>query len=179
MPGSGKSEAAHYLKGMGFRTVEMGESVKSMMKKAGIEATNESIRNFSLYIRKRKGPTVFAVETSKRLRRLGHGKNLCIVGVRSTAEINYFKENHDGLRVIALTAPRSIRFARLVARGRKDDMKDRKGFEFRERREAQFGMRGTIDAADYIITNTGTKAQLKGDITKVVALINRGSGRAR
>ncbi len=171
MPGSGKTEAACILRKMKFRTVEMVDSVKDMMKERGIKVNNKSIRMFSVELRKSRGPTIFAIETAKRLKKTGKSEKLCIVGVRSVEEIHYFKKSLPEMRVIALTAPKKIRFSRMLVRKRKDDSKEIKGLEFRERKEVQFGMLKAIETADFIVANIGSRTELGKNLKEVVRLL--------
>ena len=103
------------------------------------------------------------------------GSNVVITGVRSINEIDYFRQEVHDISVIGIIAPRDVRYVRLRKRGRQDDLKTMDEFEFREEKEKRYGVLGAIDAADYVITNTGTLEELKSNILGVLELIRKGS----
>ena len=162
MPGSGKSLAAQYLVRKGFEKVEMGDIIREEMRKKKIKITNKSIREFSLLLRKKFGNEVVARLTLRELRK--KKGNIVIVGLRGVGEIEYFRKRLKHFYVIALVAPKLLRYKRLRARGRKDDPKNIKEFEFREAKEKRYGIEGAIRNADFIVSNTASAKQLKRDL---------------
>ena len=159
---SGKSLAAQYLVRKGFEKVEMGDIIREEMKKKKIRITNKSIRGFSLLLRKKFGNDVVARLTLRELRK--KNGNIVISGLRGIGEIEYFRKRLKHFYVIALTAPKSLRYKRLKARGRDDDPKNIKEFEFREAKEKRYGIEGAIRNADFIISNTASVKQLKKNL---------------
>ncbi|MGC8662687.1 MAG: AAA family ATPase [Candidatus Micrarchaeia archaeon] len=171
MPGSGKSLAANYLIEKGFEAVEMGDFVREKMKTEGIEITNKNIRDYALYLRKKFGKEIVAKLTINRIK--GKNKNIVIVGVRSRIEIDYFKKNLGNFYVIALTAPKRLRYKRLKERGRTDDIYTIDEFNYREEKEKKYGMMSAIKSADFVISNTASQKELKKSIDAVIASIGR------
>ncbi|MFP3215024.1 MAG: AAA family ATPase [Candidatus Micrarchaeota archaeon] len=169
MPGSGKSLAAQYLIRKGFEKVEMGDIIREEMKKKKMRITNKSIREFSLLLRKKFGNDVVARLTLRELRK--KKGNIVIVGLRGVGEIRYFRKRMKQFYVIALVAPKSLRYKRLRARGRDDDPKNIKEFEFREAKEKRYGIEGAIRNADFIISNTSSVKQLKRDLDSLLDYI--------
>lgn len=172
MPGAGKSEVASILQRQGFKVVEMGDAVKEMMQARGIELTNESFRTFATQIRKKYGKTVVAKETTRIVAKMKN-RNICIAGIRSTYEIDYFRKRLGNIKIIAVIAPKKVRFRRLKSRQRKDDPLTKSGFRFREQKEKSWGLYDAIKRADFVITNMGTSNQLRADVKDVVRLANK------
>ncbi len=166
MPGSGKTMAADRLKKRGFGIMEMGNIVRDMMNEKHIPINNTSLREFALKIRKQHGRIAVAREVVKNIRKR-HG-DVGIVGVRSVYEIKYFRENLDDIVVIAVEAPKPMRFMRLKARGRADDPKNQGDFEYREKKEKRYGVEGAIKQADYVVPNNGTLKKLATEIDAVL-----------
>jgi len=162
MPGSGKSLAAQYLVRKGFKKVEMGDVVREEMRRKKIRITNRSIREFSLLLRKKFGNEVVAKLALRGLRK--KEGNIVIVGLRGVGEIKYFRKRLKHFYVIALVAPKLLRYKRLRARGREDDPKTMKEFEFREAKEKRYGIEGAIRNADFVVSNTASVKQLKSDL---------------
>ena len=162
MPGSGKSLAAQYLVRKGFKKVEMGDVVRKEMRRKKIRITNRSIREFSLLLRKKFGNNVVAKLALRELRK--KKGNIVIVGLRGVGEIKYFRKRLKHFYVIALVAPKLLRYKRLRVRGREDDPKNMKEFEFREAKEKRYGIEGPIRNADFVVSNTTSIKQLKSDL---------------
>ncbi|MGB9732344.1 MAG: AAA family ATPase [Candidatus Micrarchaeales archaeon] len=171
MPGSGKSVAANYLARKGFEVIEMGDIIRDKMKKEGIKITNESIREYALSLRKRFGNDIVAKLTVQKIN--GKRKNMVIVGVRSKKEIDYFRKRLGNFYVIALTAPKMVRYKRLKERGRQDDVVTMKEFKYREEKERKYGVESAIKNADFVIANTSSINDLKKDIDSALALLKR------
>jgi dephospho-CoA kinase len=169
MPGSGKSLAAQYLVRKGFEKAEMGDVIREEMRKKKIRITNKSIREFSLLLRKKFGNEVVARLTLRELRK--KKGNIVIVGLRGVGEIEYFRKRLKHFYVIALVAPKLLRYKRLRARGREDDPKNIKEFEFREAKEKRYGIYGAIRNADFVVSNTASVKQLKRDLDSLLYYI--------
>lgn len=174
MPGAGKTLAADFLRDeRRFKIVEMGDVVRDAMTEKGLKINNVSIREFALKLREEHGEDAVAKMVVDRVKKAG--SNVVITGVRSINEIDYFRQAVRDISVIGIIAPRDVRYVRLRNRGRQDDLKTMDEFEFREEKEKRYGVLGAIDAADYVITNTGTLEELKSNILGVLELIRKGS----
>jgi dephospho-CoA kinase len=68
--------------------------------------------------------------------------------------------------VVAFLAPRSVRRARALSRGRPDD--DAAAFDSRDRREIDYGLAIPIALADEYILNTGTAEQAGAALAEIV-----------
>lgn len=170
MPGSGKSETAKVLAAKGYKLYELSSVVWELMHKAGIERTSENTKQFATMIRRKYGKEVTAKFLLRKIK-LKRGGRIAIVGVRSIAELDYIKKRSKTI-TLALVAPPKLRFARIRKRKRPDDPKSLSQFiRNRDRKEIAFGINGAISHADYIIANTGTKAELERNVERVLSQI--------
>ncbi|MGA3020771.1 MAG: AAA family ATPase [Candidatus Micrarchaeales archaeon] len=166
MPGAGKSQVADVLRRMDFRTYELGDVVRGMMKEQDIEITPESLRKFSIVARRKYGYDYEARRLIKKIN-LKEG-NIAIVGFRTKANLDFIKK-HAKVTSIAVIAPAKIRYLRLSSRRRPDDPKTMTEFmRQRDRKEIRFGILKVIKGADYVIANTGTVADLKKSVQMVM-----------
>jgi dephospho-CoA kinase len=74
-------------------------------------------------------------------------------GIRSKQEIDLIGVQAETV-VVAFLAPKSLRRARVLSRGRPDD--SAAAFDGRDRREIDYGLATPIALADEYILNTGT-----------------------
>ncbi|MGC8538885.1 MAG: AAA family ATPase [Candidatus Micrarchaeia archaeon] len=167
MRGAGKSSVADILKKKGFAIFEMHDAIISEMKKRKLEINNETMKEFAINIRKRLGPDIVARKTYSMIRR-SKNKNVVITGVRSDAELKYFKSHAKDIVVVSVSAPQKIRFMRLRKRKRSDDVKSMSAFLEREKAEKKLGIVSALNDADYIIANTGTMRDLKKNVDMLI-----------
>jgi dephospho-CoA kinase len=71
-----------------------------------------------------------------------------------------------GTVVVACRAPRSVRKARVLSRGRADDSAE--AFDGRDKREIDYGLAVPIARADEYILNTGTAEQALAALAGIV-----------
>ena len=172
MPGSGKSELSIMLKRRGFEEFEMSSIPREQMRDKGIPINNETLRNYSMELRKKYGFDIVAKELIKKIKKSRHA-NIVIAGVRSDAELKLFRKHLKNLYVIALIAPQKVRYRRLINRGHEDDFETHREFEWREKKEKAYGMESAIDAADFVISNTGTLKELGKNLDIVLSNVKK------
>jgi dephospho-CoA kinase len=154
MPGSGKDTLLRAAKSLGFGHVGMGDVVRRFAAKHGIPSTDEAIGGLANSERQKHGDAIWAERT---LEELPPG-NAIIDGSRSLHEIECFRKSlGPGLRVIAVKAPRELRFRRLQLRQRSDAPRTLDEFSRREAREAAWGLAAAISSADISLDNEGTQ----------------------
>lgn len=170
-PGAGKSTVAKLLERSGFKVYELGDMVRELIKKEGIDKNPESIRRFLKHIRVKYGKEVTARMLLKKIK-TKKGDRIAIIGLRSLAELNYIKKHAD-VAVVAVIAPPEKRFMRVIKRKKAEDPKTMASFLCnRDRNEARLGMIGVIKKADYVIANTGTFSDLKRSVREVVKAVS-------
>ncbi len=180
--GAGKEEVAKILSHKGFTVLDMGDVIREEMEKAGIAITHESDQKFPVELRKKRGNEIVAKLIVEKLEKL-NARDVAIIGLRSTYELDYFKSNMPGMVLVAVDAPEELRFERLKARGRPGDPKTFAEFHARGEREAKAnadneeqrkaGLYTVIGMANYRIENIGTKKELEAEVGKTLAIIRK------
>ncbi len=177
LPGSGKSTAAQLLREDGFDVIELGDIWRELLRKNKIPRNNpRATREFTKNLRIRYGKDIYAKYAYRRIKK--PNKNIVIMGVRSTYEMNYFKKYLNNIIVIAIISPLKMRFNRLKIRAKPEDPKTLKDFIWlntREKRgflsdkkEEKQGVVVLIKAADYIISNTSTVGRLESALETAI-----------
>lgn len=162
LPGSGKSIISKFTENDGMHIISMGDIVR---EKA--EALNCSSEVAAVNLRKKYGNNIIAElcvdkiqkhsrKTINNQRQLQHDLKeeiYIIEGIRSSYEVDVFRENFDNFKVIAIHSSSETRFERLKKRKRSDDSTDFKTFLERDKLELEFGIGNVIASADFMIIN--------------------------
>ncbi len=173
--GSGKSTVAEILKENGFKIIEMRDAVVDEMEKRKLKIDSESIREFSIRLRKEFGKDVVARLTYEKVKK--ERGDVAITGMRSTYEEEYFRKKIKDFKVIAVVAPEKLRFDRIRKRNKPDDPKTFAEFRriesmelngFSGKGDQRHGLKKLVENADFLVFNTGTKAQLERDVKTLV-----------
>ncbi len=170
MPGSGKSVASQVAREMGLRVIVMGDVIRAETKRRGLEPTDANHGMVGDDLRRSEGADVIA-------RRCLEGVNDEIVvvdGIRSKAEVDYFRSVADEFHIIEIYAPADQRLRRIAARGRPDDSRgDLKSLseavDKRDSRELGWGMREAIEAADMRLCNDCTLEEFRERVRDLLA----------
>lgn len=164
LPGAGKTEAADYLmKKRNFGFVRFGQITLDWFIKKGIKPTEKLERKFREDLRYKHGMAAFAKLNAPKFDALLKKGDVIGDGLYSWEEYLYLKNRYkDKLIVMAVYAPPSQRYARLVGRGKKhgqDAKLQFRSFTLREakaRDKAQIEnlhQAGPIVMADYTVLN--------------------------
>ncbi|MBO7719709.1 MAG: AAA family ATPase [Methanosphaera sp.] len=162
LPGSGKSIISKFTENEGIHIISMGDIVR---KEA--ESLSCSSEVAAVNLRKQYGNGVFAELCVDEIRNLSKEtannqeqlqnesiEDIYIIeGIRSSYEVDIFRENFDDFKIIAIHASPRTRFERLKKRNRSDDSDDFDTFLERDRRELEFGIGNVISSADFMIIN--------------------------
>jgi dephospho-CoA kinase len=170
LPGAGKSTAGRILERKGFKVYELGDIVREMMRRQRIRLTPESDREFTISLRRKYGKLVTVKHLFKRVK-LDSRSKIAIIGVRSKSELDYIRRRSRRARVVtvAVVAPVKLRFARIKKRGRPDTPRTLAEFiRNRDDKEVAWGEIGAIKSADYIVSGSGTNADLKAAISNIL-----------
>jgi len=158
MTGSGKTTLCGIMRESGLRLVTMGDVIRELARRQGVEATPENLGRLATEIRA-EGADAVAVRCIEMLRKMP--EDLTVVdGIRSLAEIDAFKNSFDVVLVAVHASPLS-RFKRLTKRGRSDDPVTWEEFRERDVRELGFGIGDAIAMADVMIINDDGFDQLR------------------
>lgn len=164
MPGAGKSVAVEAAKELDVPVARMGDAVWAEVRARGLPLTEQIVGTVAGEMRSRKGPGVWAERTLEMLRETE--ADLAIIdGVRAIEEVEVFRDAlGTDFFVVAVHASRDLRFARLMQRGRADDVKTRQEFEARDSRELGWGIGKVIALSDVVLVNHGDVGTLKEQV---------------
>jgi len=147
MPGAGKEELLQVAGSMGLPFVRMGDMVREAYAASG-KVSEMSLGEYASSQRAEFGKDVWARRSMERM----SGDVFLVDGCRSMDEVSSFRSLADTV-IIAVHAPPSLRYARLVSRGREDAPRDESEFLERDRREVGWGIAEVIALADVMLVN--------------------------
>ncbi|MGI6009168.1 MAG: AAA family ATPase [Methanomethylophilus sp.] len=148
MPGAGKEEFLSAGRAKGIPFVRMGDLVREFYAASGAEAKGMSLGQFAGAEREAHGTDVWAKRAVEKV----EGKVFMIDGCRSMDEVRAFRK-HGEVVIVSVHASPSVRYARLVKRGREDAPKNIEEFEARDAREISWGSAEVIALSDLTIEN--------------------------
>jgi dephospho-CoA kinase len=159
MSGSGKTTLAGMFEEKGYRIVTMGDVIRNLAAKRGLEPSPEALGSIAREIRREGGDAAVAERCVERLSRM-EGDAFVVDGIRSMAEVKAFGEAFEAV-LIAVHASPETRYRRLRGRGRTDDPGGWEAFRERDLRELDFSMGWAIALADHMVVNEGTIGDLE------------------
>ena len=163
MPASGKDIARQYARAKGYPYFATGDIVRAEAARRKVSPDADSMAGLSTELRGSDGlgVTRLALKTA-----VDSGAPVVFMeGIRSKQEIDLIGAQAETV-VVAFLAPRSVRRARVLSRGRADDSAE--AFDRRDRREIDYGLAVPIARADEYILNTGTAEQALAALAGIV-----------
>ena len=168
MPASGKSEASSVLRDHGIMVINMGDVIREEVLRRGLEPSDVNTGGVGTDLREKEGKDAVARRCIPKIRDSGE-EFIAIDGVRSVAEVKCFKEAFgEDFTLVSIDSPLKIRFERVLARKRNDDMQDIDALKARDERELGWGMGEAMAIADVVVTNNDTLEDFKKKITALV-----------
>jgi len=169
MPGAGKTEAVKVAEEMGIEIMSMGDEVRKEAIRRGMEINDENLGRIADEMRKEYGMDIWA---KRCLERIGKGERGTVVidGIRNIEEVETFKKSIKNFILVAIHASPSIRYARLIKRGREDDSINLEDLKRRERREMSWGIGNVIAMADMVVVNEGSMEDFRKKIREILSL---------
>lgn len=168
MPASGKSEAASVLRRKGVTVINMGDIIREEVVRRGLEPTDANTGGVGSDLREKEGRNAVAKRCIPKIRD-AKADFIGIDGVRSVPEVELFKEAFgNDFTLVSVDSPLELRFSRVLARKRSDDMKDISALKARDERELGWGMGEAMEIADLVIDNTGTLEEFNDKITALM-----------
>ena len=151
MPAAGKDIARQVARAKGYPYFATGDIVRAEAARREVSPDADSMARLSTELRGSDGLGVTRLALSAAV---ASGSAVVFMeGIRSRQEIDLIGVQAETV-VVAFLAPRSIRKARVLSRGRPDD--SAAAFDGRDRREIDYGLATPIALADEYILNTGT-----------------------
>ncbi|MEM2841754.1 MAG: AAA family ATPase [Thermoproteota archaeon] len=171
LPGSGKSTFAKNLAVAGAKVLIMGDVVRDEALKRGISRDIKSMANFMVWLRKEHGEQYIAKAICDKVSQLDD-ELIVVDGVRSFAEVNYFRSKFEKVLLVAIVSSAEKRFSRLKARGRRDDPDTLEELKRRDETELLVGVGSVIEGADITVVNDGTLDEMKMKAKQVLDLVS-------
>lgn len=153
----------------GFSYLRFGQIVIDEVNKRKLEINEANERLVREELRKEHGMAVMAKLNIPKISRLLKTSNVVADGLYSFEEYKLLKQKFkDSLIVIAVYAPPEIRYKRLETRTTNRSIKrsDAISRDYAEIENLNKG--GPIAMADATILNTGSRAQLKAQVRKII-----------
>lgn len=155
MPGSGKGVVSRVAEDLGINVVRMGDVIREEAKKRNAPSGAVAVK-----LRQEHGKYVVAHRCAEIILSKDNSSYL-IEGIRSPFEVELFKEEFPGFKVMAVHSTPKTRWKRLKRRMRPDDSPHKNEFILRDKRELKFGIGDVIATADYMVVNEGPRGKLK------------------
>ena len=174
MSGSGKSEAIKYLKERGVPDIYFGGMLYREMDRRGADKTPENQQIYRRQLRDELGDDFIAqlaAEDAKNLIDAGQ-KRILFDGLYTWSEFRYLKHEFPGaLTVVAVVAPRALRYSRLTHRPERPFSKEQ-AFQrdISEIEDIEKG--GPIAMADYYVLNDDSLENMHEQLKKILAEID-------
>lgn len=171
MCGSGKSSVAAHLKAQGWPVIRFGEVTMRELQRRGLPVSEANERLIREELRARHGMDAYAQRLLPGIREhLARGP-LVLDGLYSWSEYKYLLAHlKERLVVLAVAAPRPLRYARLAARPERPLSKEEAlSRDIAEIETLEKG--GPIAMADYTIVNTGALEALEAAVDALIAAL--------
>lgn len=174
MCGSGKSSVAAHLKRKGWPVVRFGDITMREVERRGLPISEANERLVRQELRAERGMDAYAQMLLPAIRdHLSRGP-VVLDGLYSWSEYKYLLANlRERLVVLAVTAPRALRYERLAARPERPlSHEEALSRDIAEIETLEKG--GPIAMADETILNTGSLEQLEAAVDALIH--QRGAG---
>lgn len=169
--GSGKGEAAEFLKKLGYHYHSLADVVREELTSRGVEVTRDALIKTANELRATFGASVLAERV---LAKLDPEKNYVIDSIRNPFEVEALRRGRKDFHLTAIEADPRIRFERLKNRNRENDPQSYDDFLKLEAQEAGSNdpatqqLNRTIELADAIVENNTTLEDLQEEARQVL-----------
>jgi len=173
MAGSGKSSVAAHLKRQGWPVIRFGDITMQELERRGLPVSEANERLVREGLRDKLGMDAYAQMLLPAIREhLARGP-LVLDGLYSWSEYKYLLQHlRERLVVVAVVAPRGVRYARLGARPERPlTPREAESRDIAEIEGLEKG--GPIAMADYTLLNTGPPEALEAAVDDLVASVAR------
>lgn len=171
LPGSGKSVVARVAKNLKINVIRMGDVIRdeAMKRDADVGETAIKLREeYGKYVIAERCVEIIKEALKENSKKGNYKLRFIIEGIRSPEEVEIFRKNFKGFKVIAIHSSPKTRFMRLKGRRRSDDSSNIFEFKKRDDRELKFGIGTVIATSDYMIVNEGPIWKFKNSIRSIL-----------
>ncbi len=165
--GSGKGEAAVYLKKKGYAYFSLSDVIRNELHKDGKEDSRDNLIQKGNELRKKHGPDILARMVMEKV----EGKAV-IDSIRNPSEVEYLRREKEFI-LLAIDAPVELRYERVKQRGRQESVSTLEEFIKKEKEEMTDSEKGQqlhscMKMADFMIMNDGALEDLHLKLEEIV-----------
>lgn len=167
LPGSGKTQAAMFLKKKGLPVILFGEIVDQYIKKDNLPPTNNTHKKIRTLLRENYGMEALAKMNEDKIKMALEKNTLVVIdGLRSWEEYEYLKRRFKEVNIIiiAIYCDKKIRYRRASKRPNREQLT---GLERDISELSDTNMGPTIAMADYLINNSGKLKDFNYTLEKI------------
>ncbi len=173
----GKGVVADYLiKKYGYTSFSLSSIVHKEVEKRGIKTfTRTTLQDIGDELRKIEGDGVLAQRAIQQLK--GKCNKIIIEGIRNPGEVKFLR-SIQGFFLIAVDAPKKVRFERVLKRGKPWDPKDWESFLTVDGRDqgdktnnSGQQVRACMELADMLVANNKDTQKLHDEIEKSLKML--------
>ncbi len=168
LAGAGKSSALESIEYLG-KIITMGDVIRKEVELRKLPHSSENLGMIAKDLRKMHGNDIIAKRCVE-LIRTSPSDVIFIDGLRSMSEVKIFRQIWK-FPIISIIADKSIRYKRLLERGRDDDSLKIEVIQERDEREIKFGLKEVIENSNYKIKNDSTIEVLQKKTVEIVQKI--------
>lgn len=176
---SGKGVVSEYFKERGYVYLSLSDELRALARERGIELTRENLQNLGDEMRAKEGVGFLAKLVVKRIKENNYEKAI-VDGIRNPGEIIELKKLSDFI-LIAVDAPRELRFKRILERNREKDPRIWDEFVLVDSRDRGIGQISTGQAveecmkeANYNLINSGSLDEVNKKVKEIYEEITNG-----
>lgn len=153
LPGCGKTTASDFFRKNNIQVFRMGDLTDEYLDKSGFLQTSDNEGKVRNDLRKRFGVAIYAIKTVEKIEKYEWKKKVIVIeGMKSGAELEYFKNKFNDIRIIYIKSRKEIRYKRLSKREIRP--LTRIQAELRDNEEIiNYSIENLIKKADFIINN--------------------------
>ena len=177
--GSGKGEAASFLKERGFHYYSLSDALREEAGKRGQPLVRETLVALGNELREKEGPGCLA---ERIYAKLDPEKHYIIDSIRHPAEVQVFRRRTN-FTFLKVNAPERLRFERMKQRGRENDPETWEDFQALEAKESKSETKTdqqldqTLALADVQVDNNGPLKELHDKLKQLLVKIAQSSTR--
>ncbi len=177
--GSGKGEAANFLRERGFHYYSLSDALREEAGKRGQPLVRETLVALGNELREKEGPGCLA---ERIYAKLDPEKHYIIDSIRHPAEVQVFRRRTN-FTFLKVNAPERLRFERMKQRGRENDPETWEDFQALEAKESKSETKTdqqldqTLALADVQVDNNGPLKELHDKLKQLLVKIAQSSTR--
>ncbi|SFR57170.1 hypothetical protein [Litoreibacter janthinus] len=166
MPGVGKFRVSDAFAILGYKSYEMSSVIKGALASEGIAVSPASMKQKSFSIRDAHGEAAIAAAIWGQISSDARTR-VVVDGIRSMAEIEYFRERVDRFAVVFCFAPTEVRHNRILAKSKKIRTKDE--VRLLDANSIALGIGEAALLADYLLDLTETWGAASSNKVRTIA----------